>query len=150
MVQHFTLSRNVGNSFNLLSISNLYLHIIYCTFSKNNRKLYKLTHFTLCYCQDKTGGKIEASQEPLSLLCKLSSEWKEHSKSSSNKDCNYGANRLFSAPQKNNGLSLLCTLFLNHVTSEADGLITWVRQCKSDLASQTSVMLCPVGLLYIQ
>lgn len=74
------------------------------------------------------------------MLCKRSAGWKEHSKSSLNKDCNYlGASRLFSALQKNNGLSLLCTLILSHVRSEADGcggLITWIQQCNSDLASQ--------------
>lgn len=51
--------------------------------------------------------------------CFFSAEWKEHSVYL-NKGCNYlGASRLFSALQKNNRLSLLHNLFLNHATSEA-------------------------------
>lgn len=55
---------------------------------------------------------------------------KERSKSSLNKVCNYlGASRLFSALQKNNRLSLLQSLILGHVRSEADhcgGLMTTI------------------------
>lgn len=95
--------------------------------------------------------KTEVPLEPPSLLCKFSSEWKEHSKSSLKKGCNYpGASRLFSALQKNNGLSLLYTLFLNYITSEAGGsrgLITCGQQCNSDLSSKTQVKLCPISLL---
>lgn len=91
----------------------------------------KIIESDLFYCRGKTVGKVEASLEPPPLLCKRSSGWIDQSKSSLNKGCNYlGASRLFSAPQKNNGLSLLRTLFLSPVTSVAGGsrgLIYWVQ-----------------------
>lgn len=81
-----------------ISIFTFYCIYYICVLLKQ-WKIPKVTYFTPFYCRDRTEGKIEASEEPPSLLCKRSTGWKELPKSSLNKGCNYlRASRLFSAP----------------------------------------------------